>query len=314
MLPQFLSLQNTMDVNYQLLIAQKALQRHITLLSINAKLLNAHCYNIDDTTNSSRANIEREYNDIITAINDKKCKLLAELDEIHAAKVEDARIEFVNLSQEIQLCEDLFSQITQCIDDRDNQRCDRGDLCQQVTKTISNSPFTEEQNRYSAQLKSSFAPSTKSKIIKLIESFGQLFSTESISKSNIDDYDYHELKDQEKEVLDLKNETETALKLITSKNWFQNRCKRQQHIVSARAEQWRQRQIDIAKQTLEYKQLLEMYPNYESAKWRKENPQFFEMPKINEKIGKKRWSGKMKKYRAFLHGFAANKNQIDDQH
>jgi len=70
---------------------------------------------------------------------------------------------------------------------------------------------------------------------------------------------------------------------------------------SAEATEWRMKQIKLGKQTQGYLNFIKIYPD-KDLRFRLSN-NLCSTPDKNERIGKKRWGGKYKKWRKFLHKF-----------
>merc|ERR1719474_1272015 len=78
--------------------------------------------------------------------------------------------------------------------------------------------------------------------------------------------------------------------------------------VSEKQKEWRRKQIQIAKGSEGYRNLVQMHPAYlkdvpSRSSRRKSFPAMVYPPDVNENIGKKRWAGKYRQWRLFLHGF-----------
>jgi len=86
------------------------------------------------------------------------------------------------------------------------------------------------------------------------------------------------------------------------------------HQVSEKQKVWRRRQIQIGKNSQGYRNLISMHPSYlrdinpSKANRRKCFPALVYPPDVDENIGKKRWSGKYRQWRLFLHGFVKSSN------
>ena len=85
--------------------------------------------------------------------------------------------------------------------------------------------------------------------------------------------------------------------------------------VSDKQKEWRRRQIQIAKGTEGYRNLVQMHPAYlrdnpSRSSRRKCFPAMVYPPDVHENIGKKRWAGKYRQWRLFLHGFTKNADVV----
>jgi len=81
--------------------------------------------------------------------------------------------------------------------------------------------------------------------------------------------------------------------------------------VSEKQKAWRRRQILIGQKSEGYRNLIQMHPGYMKGNpsrtlKRKSYPALIYPPDVEENIGKKRWSGKYRQWRLFLHGFTKN--------
>jgi len=74
-------------------------------------------------------------------------------------------------------------------------------------------------------------------------------------------------------------------------------------VPSQDATEWRKKHIAYAKNSQGYANFVKKYPN-KDLRYRHLNG-LVSTPDANEKIGKKRWVGKLKKWRKFLHQFDA---------
>ena len=115
-------------------------------------------------------------------------------------------------------------------------------------------------------------------------------------------------KNQNRARDDQKNDEE--VKNIRKFGGYRTRIDPMTHGPSQAATEWRRMQIDIGKNSMGYQNLVKLCPGYTKNKkkgW-KLDIDMIEQPKIDAKCGKKRWVGRYKKWRQFLHEF----DNIDD--
>jgi len=228
--------------------------------------------------------MEQQFGLLITAITERKQQLLAQLHTTQNAKTEDAKQSFAALSKQLDLCMTLDSEINAYLTNspplsEDAQSVAIGVvLCARIEQLCQQN--TMSTNIDSTVIKTSFLKKTKLKLLSLITSFGTLMLDDA-TKS---DEDYQRMPDDE--TVD-----------VTPRH------KKQEPKVSEAQRVWRERQIEHAKQTKEYQKLIELYPKYMSKGWRTIQLKmgFVDIPKVNEKVGKKRWMGKYAKWRRWLH-------------
>jgi len=110
------------------------------------------------------------------------------------------------------------------------------------------------------------------------------------------------------ESTEIKKKQRITKERIVSMNIFRgNRADKGIRGPSPAAIEWRRSQIEYGKNCIGYKNLINLYPDYELNKKKGKGWKFdfamIEMPKLEEKVGKKRWVGRYKKWRQFLHEF-----------
>ena len=110
-------------------------------------------------------------------------------------------------------------------------------------------------------------------------------------------------KNQNRARDDQKNDEE--VKNIRKFGGYRTRIDAVTHGPSQAATEWRRMQIDIGRNSMGYQNLIKLCPGYTKNKkkgW-KLDIDMIEQPKIDAKCGKKRWVGRYKKWRQFLHEF-----------
>lgn len=314
---------------------QRVLKEHISELSTNMELINAHCFAVDNLTAQCERTVDEQFDKMIDKIEQTRKQSKRQLHASSKAQLKMARHSFINMLNERRLCEDLNTEIEKVmtIEDRrdESPHTERiKKLCKEIKRTCSKRASYDMTKVNGPNIKRKLIDLTKSNLNQMIKSFSiairsvkakpvkgttvnSLNSTNpkvkvidiQNTKQSTSKYNEREQKDEEQD--HERTQPNIVVHRVYRRRMVSHRNRGDFIAVSGQQMAWRTKQLQIGRESQEYRDLLKLYPGYSmdskqsivNAKGL--NYDFVYPPKIGDQVSKRKWTRRYKKWRGFLH-------------